>query len=967
MNETAATAARALRGALLCSVAMFGMTATGGWAQAAGASTATTAQTNSPDTPTPGNTSQTAADAAASDAGQIGDVVVTAQRRTERLQLVPLSVVALSAAEIRNQDISDVSRLVQVIPGLRLGRSGAAERPAIRGVYTEAIGLNSDPRIGFYIDEVYQSRPQQTTASLVDLERVEVQKGPQGTLFGRNSYGGNIAFSTAKPTDHVEGGVDALYGNYDRIRIEGFFNTPLADGLALRVAGAFERHDGYLQSVVNSRADLQDKHEYFVRGSLRWAPTALDGRLEVLLRGSYFRRNDHGFNSINGKVIGVAVDPTLVTAPGSTLVYNGQSFTFPLAGNGTGGFNGLSPGTGTLYPYTNAFRDGVADVNGADVGIRLPGAYRSVYDAAPTEDLRQQQYSGTISYEISPAVRVRSITSYTNFRTVNGGDGDGGPIPLQYYISGTRSRTFTQELQLQSADASSPLQYTLGGFYLNETARDATSYYYLNRTYTTASAAAQGLPVLYGGIGGYGAANGCQYSYTTPAACNLNYTTGNIFDSRGETAAKTKSYAIYGQASYTIDGRLTLTAGARYTVDDKDYRSVFQSSNNGTSFAGQYATAQGFANPGNYYAVNPYFSDDFANLTCGGFTAQPISTNQSSTPVATVPNYFYTLCGSRKFKFGTYRLALDYKLSPDNLLYASFSTGRHSGGFGAGAFAANSPGAFTTFNSEGVTAYEIGSKNQFFDRRLQLNIAAFYNHYTDLQAQGTQQVVINGATQNVTTIFNTGSENAPGAELSLIAKPTPELTINASLNYLHARYTKYPTYIPPSFICFYLTGGCQGGTTSSNAPANYGIGGGYFPNAQTNPELFVNTGISGFQYAYIPQDRRVQNTPDWSAQFGASYDIDAGSAGTFTPQFHTIWSGRYLLSPAAPNIQQESYFKSDARIAWTSADHRLSAQIFVQNIENKATLGRITVGSNGQIQGTYDDPRTYGARVGFRF
>lgn len=191
-----------------------------------------------------------------------------------------------------------------------------------------------------------------------------------------------------------------------------------------------------------------------------------------------------------------------------------------------------------------------------------------------------------------------------------------------------------------------------------------------------------------------------------------------------------------------------------------------------------------------------------------------------------------------------------------------------------------------------MQAYEIGSKNQFLDRRIQLNVTAFYNHYADLQAQATQQVTINGATQNVTTIFNTGSENAPGAELALIVKPTPALTINGSLNYLHARYERFPTYMPPSFICFYLAGGCQGGTTSSNAPANYGVGGGYFPNAQTNPGMFVNTGISGFQFAYIPQDRRVQNTPDWSAQFGAAYAIDLGGAGTLTPQFNTLCTRR---------------------------------------------------------------------------
>ena len=111
----------------------------------------------------------------------------------------------------------------------------------------------------------------------------------------------------------------------------------------------------------------------------------------------------------------------------------------------------------------------------------------------------------------------------------------------------------------------------------------------------------------------------------------------------------------------------------------------------------------------------------------------------------------------------------------------------------------------------------------------------------------------------------------------------------------------------------------------------------------------------------------MQNTPDWSAQFGASYAIDLAGAGTLTPSFGTIWSGKYLLSPQAPNIEQKSYFKTDARIGWVSADGHLSAQAFVQNIEKKATLGRITVASNGQIQGTYDDPRTYGVKVGYRF
>ncbi len=374
------------------------------------------------------------------------------------------------------------------------------------------------------------------------------------------------------------------------------------------------------------------------------------------------------------------------------------------------------------------------------------------------------------------------------------------------------------------------------------------------------------------------------------------------------------------------------------------------------------------ANSGNYYAVNPTYSDSFANLTCGGFTSQPYSTAQSNQAIGTVPNYYYTQCGDRSFKFVTYRLAADYKVSPDNLLYASFSTGRHSGGFGAGTFAATAAnGSFTTFDSEGVYAWEIGSKNQFFGRRLQVNIAAFYNNYTHVQAQGTQVLVVSGVNTNVTTIFNTGSVHAPGVDLSIVAKPTNALELNVAVSYLHARYTPYPAYNAPSYICYYLQGGCAGGTFSTAAPANYGIGGGYFPNAQTNPELFSATSIPGYNYSSVPTDRRVQNTPDWSVQFGGAYAIDLGGSGTLTPQFHTLWSGEYLLSGAAPNILQRPYFKTDARLTWVGRDGHLSVQAFVENVERSATLGRITVGASGQVQGTYDDPRTYGVKVGYHF
>jgi iron complex outermembrane receptor protein len=189
---------------------------------------------------------QSEADAQAESLGGLAEVIVTAQRREESLQDVPLSIVALSSETLKQYDVTEASRLEQLVPGLRLGRSGADPRPAIRGIYTESIQGNADPRVGFYIDEIYQSRTSQTSVPFVDLERVEVQKGPQGTLYGRNSFGGNIAIATAKPNDKFEGGLSLVLGSYSRVMLDGYVNLPINEAVAVRFAAYAEKRDGFI-------------------------------------------------------------------------------------------------------------------------------------------------------------------------------------------------------------------------------------------------------------------------------------------------------------------------------------------------------------------------------------------------------------------------------------------------------------------------------------------------------------------------------------------------------------------------------------------------------------------------------------------------------------------------------------------------------------------------------------------------
>jgi iron complex outermembrane recepter protein len=901
----------------------------------------------------------------------VPDIIVTAQRREESLQRVPLSVTAISGSELRNADIRDITRLEQTVPGLRIGRSGAAARPAIRGVYTEAIQANSDPRIGFYIDEIYQSRLQQTTGAFVDLERVEVQKGPQGTLFGRNSLGGNIALTSAKPTDRFDGGLGLIYGSFDRVKAEAFVNLPITEGLALRVAGATDRHDPIYRSTENSRASIGDLNYQFVRASLRIAPPGMDDRLEVIVRGSYYNQEDRGLSSFNARNLGAIVDASLIRQPGQSVTFGNATYPFPF------GFNGGSYATGVLVPFSPVFRDGIADINGADIGIPTGGTYAVRFDFPAENRVRSKNLSATINFDLSDNIRLRSITGYADFFTSNRSDGDGGPIPFSEFYFITQAKTFSQELQLQSTDPASPFQYTVGAFYMLDKVAEGSGTVVSGANYTTLTAAANGLPVLYA------SGSGCGFTASplnAPFSCNLNNTTAA--DGASPASARTKSYAGYAQASYKFDDRFTITLGGRYTVDEKSYKNIAQITPF-TQFVGTYVAAQNaaavaagqpipFPNAAGYRAVLPFNADraTFFNPACGGVTPGTFAAAGSNVIVGTVPNYFVTRCGERTFKYFTYRIAADYQITPDNLVYASYSTGVKSGGFGSPFITTTQPtGEFGTFNAERVRAFEIGTKNSFFDRRLQLNAAIFYNLYKDNQVQGTQFVSTGPNTGvAIATITNSGDTKAPGAEISFLARPTPRLSIRGAVTWLRARNTVAPLGIFTSGLCTISTG--SGPCVTNPVESRAGLGSGFFPNPFTNPELFVpirnSAGvITGYDSLLFGRETRVQNTPDWSGTLGASYEFDLGDGASLTPEFDVLYSGSYLLSATAPNVVQKAYAKVDLRLTLRTADG-LSVQGFVQNLTDQATLGRITTGTLS-AQGTYSDPRTYGIRLGYRF
>jgi len=222
----------------------------------------------------------------ADDTFMLEEIIVTAQKRTESVQEVAAAISALSGSMLDARGITNVESLVTSVPGMHFSQSGANARITVRGIGTEQTTVTGDPGVAFHIDGVYQSRASAGSALFYDLDRVEVLRGPQGTLYGRNATGGSVNLISKRPTEELGGNLELQLGNYNQKRVRGVFNTPLTDddSLMLRVSGQQETRDGYLNNLTPGADDLEDRDALNLRTQLLYLPT---DDLEVLLSVNY--------------------------------------------------------------------------------------------------------------------------------------------------------------------------------------------------------------------------------------------------------------------------------------------------------------------------------------------------------------------------------------------------------------------------------------------------------------------------------------------------------------------------------------------------------------------------------------------------------------------------------------------------------------------------------------------------------
>jgi iron complex outermembrane receptor protein len=396
---------------------------------------------------TPPQSAEVAAEAAPAtpadarvDAG-VGDIVVTARRVQEKLQDIPVAVSALSGAQLTQQGIREIRDLNAMVPNVSIqqGNTGAGTvYITIRGQTLSNILLTIDPSVGTYLDGVNIPRPYGLRAGMVDIGRVEVLRGPQGTLYGKNTTGGAISLYTADPTGDLNGKVEVSAGNYNAYNVNGVLNVPLGQDLAARFVVQRSRHDPYNRSNVTGIGTAKDD-TWYGRAKLKYSGE----KLTAVLTG----------------------DITDLDTGGGAVSFRGPS-TF-----GTGALveaaveSGINPTASTVANLTPAQQAAALAVLNQQ---RTNDFYRNNSNYTGSKGTyKGQSVNLDLTWELSDYLKVRSITGYRHFNTVYSADGDATAFIINESRQPTKDKFFSQELQLLGGNDT--LNWVAGLYYSRET------------------------------------------------------------------------------------------------------------------------------------------------------------------------------------------------------------------------------------------------------------------------------------------------------------------------------------------------------------------------------------------------------------------------------------------------------------------------------------------------------------------
>jgi len=590
------------------------------------------------------------------------EVIVTAQKREQSLQDVPVAVTAFSGERLQESGVRDFFEVSNIDPALSVGKSqtSTATSFSIRGVFTSSQNFGLESSVGLYVDGVYRARQSAMINNLVDVASVEILRGPQGTLFGRNTPSGAVSMNSRKPDFEGEGYLEASGGDLDLFSIDGAKSITLIDDeLALRATGFYMERDGYIDVLDLGDEVLEDRDRWGGRLQALWLPT---DDLSIHLIADYSEIDE-------------------VCCAAGNYVNNLQAQQLP-------------PGAAPVFGSDN----NVLAAGGTVIDQDRFFDYEVASSFLPTSQNEDKGLSLQIDWAL-PAFDLTSITAYREFDSFDEIDADFYDIDALIRSNDARQSQFSQELRI--AGSTEKLNYVAGLFYFEQE---------LDLRADTIVGEDTGQLV---GV---------------PAAL---FPAGGL--SRNVSVQDNKAYAVFGQVDYNLTNSLLLTAGLRWTREQKDMQNFFTEENPGIGFA------------------------FFPPLAPREDVDEDIDDDQ--------------VTGTAK---------LSWFAREDMMFYVSYGTGYKAGGVNTDRIQQS---LNVVFDAETSEAWEVGMKAEFPEQALRVNLALHRTETDDLQTISFQGTGF--------ALQNAGVAEAQGGELDLLWQPLTNTTITLGYAYNDAEYDDF--------------------------------------------------------------------------------------------------------------------------------------------------------------------------------
>ena len=844
-------------------------------------------------------------DAGSSRFETIEEITVTARKREESLEDTPISVVAFSSEDLEATSSKDLTDLSEMVANLDLATSNSGTRNNatifIRGIGQDDIALTNDMGVGAYIDGVYLARMQGSVSRLADVERIEVLRGPQGTLFGRNTTGGAVNIITKKPQDELDARVQVTVGNYGRLDSQAMLNIPLiGERLFARFNIATADTDGYTKNKIT------EEQRQTALGIIEHGLGVIPPGFEIQTAG---RMDDENFTG--GRA--------------SLLWLPSEDMEFRLTGEVTKADqkNRLSECVPNYSPLAMAsnFRKLPGSLEACEEDF-ANDEFENALDTPTYDDVDIWTANLHFNWDLGWG-ELRSITSRREMEWARANETDNTWLVGIPNFEDSNHEAFSQELQLTGNLMDNKLQYVSGLYWYEE----------------------EGNQYSPSNIWGLEAALPFQPSFVA-----------------SDRTAKALTYAAYGQFTYNVNERLSFTAGIRRSHDSKEFRSAHLMTPDVLRITDHFGRAVG-AVIGDYFSgsISPAIRAkldgtaafiaqgqgvDLASLTPGspawngiyGGAAAAVVQDDLDPDPAVFTNYLHRVMvpgvdtarlesemitlndNMRTGRWGgwTPMANLAYQFNDDVMAYLTWSKGFRSGGYNGRPSISNPLVNLLPFKPEKVSSWEAGMKGTFLDRRLSVNLAVFNMDYTDMQMTNFRTVPdpATGRPEFFSVVSNAGEATIKGFELEVAAIPFSGLRLQAGFGLTDAEFDEFLADL----------------NSDGNVTEN----------------------------SHLDMRRAPKYTYNLSAEYAFPLPAEGGDLS-----LRLDYSNRddYFIDVTnTPELEQSSYGLVNGRITYGLPDGKTTVAVWGKNLADKRYLvgGIENIQLFGSVYRFYGEPRMYG-------